>query len=386
MSSSSHSPATVTNLPDHGLRPIEDIRPPEILEELGRGVLGQDLALRYVSVSIYKHATGKVPGNLLMIGNSGTGKTTIMSNIQRLYNEVPEYQPLRAVTVINANLLVDADRLEFRPDRLLKAIEQRARAVAGDRPSPARLKEAIERATVCIDEIDKMSSVLAGKPNALGVVLQQGLLTLMEGELLAYPIHVWIDGEEKQITMEIDTQRMMFICGGAFEGLYDQVYERVTKPGSGEKLKTKTVRTAEGQVRIDTVFSLARLLKPKDLFAYGMVPQFMARFEKVVMLEELDVSVLKEILLKSFESPFVRSRRFFEVLGIRLEMEDLAAALIAENAAKDSRTGARALRPLVAEIVNPLEFNPWQNEALESIESGHRLTISADMVRTLLRR
>ncbi len=386
MSSSSHSPATLANLPDPGLRPIEDIRPPEILDELGRGVLGQDQALRYVSVSIYKHATGKVPGNLLMIGNSGTGKTTIMSNIQRLYNEVPEYQPLRAVTVINANLLVDADRMEFRPDRLLKAIEQRARAVAGDRPSPARLKEAIERATVCIDEIDKMSSVLAGKPNALGVVLQQGLLTLMEGELLAYPIHVWIDGQEKQITMEIDTQRMMFICGGAFEGLYDQVYERVTKPGSGERLKTRTVRTAEGQVRIDTVFSLAALLKPKDLFAYGMVPQFMARFEKVVMLEELDVGVLKEILLKSFESPFVRSRRFFEVLGIRLEMEDLAAALIAEHAAKDSRTGARALRPLVAEIVNPLEFNPWQNKALESIEGGHRLTITADMVRELLRR
>ena len=60
-------------------------------------------------MAIYKHTTGKVPGNLLMIGNSGTGKTTIMNNIQRLYNEVPEYQPFRAVTIINANLLVDGD-------------------------------------------------------------------------------------------------------------------------------------------------------------------------------------------------------------------------------------------------------------------------------------
>lgn len=368
------------------MRPLGEIRPPEILEELGRGVLGQDRALRYVSVSIYKHITGKVPGNLLMIGNSGTGKTTIMNNIQRLYNEVPEFEPFRAVTILNANLLVDADRLEFRPERLLKAIEQRARAIAGHRPSPERLKEAIERATVCIDEIDKMSSILAGKPNALGVVLQQGLLTLMEGERLAYPIHAWIDGEEKQVVLDIDTGHMMFICGGAFEGLYDQVFERVSKPGSGEKLKTRTIRTAEGQVRIETVFSLADLLKPKDLFDYGMVPQFMARFEKVVLLEDLTIEVLKQILLKSFESPYVRSQRFFEIMGIGLEIDDLAASLIAEQAAKDSRTGARALRPLVAEIVNPLEFDPWHNDALEERQGGRCLTISADMVRSLIRR
>jgi len=377
------SPAAPTN---GALRPLETIRPPDILEELGHGVLGQDRALRYVSVSIYKHATGKVPGNLLMIGNSGTGKTTIMNNIQRLYNEVPEYQHLRAVTVINANLLVDAERLEFRPDRLLKAIEQRARRVAGARPTPERLKKAMERATICIDEIDKMSSILAGKPNALGVVLQQGLLTLMEGESIAYPVHIWVDGEETLHTLEIDTQGMMFICGGAFEGLYDQVFERVTKPGSGERLKTKTLRTAEGQVRINTVFALNELLKPKDLFDYGMVPQFMARFEKVVMLEDLSIDVLRKILLHSFESPFVRSRRFFRVLEIELEIEDLASALIAEQAAKDSRTGARALRPLMAEIVNPLEFNPWQNPALEKREHGFRLLITADMVRRALGR
>ena len=184
-------PTTQTAATTTELRSLDQIRPTDILEELGRGVLGQDRSLRYVAVAIFKHTTGKVPGNLLMVGNSGTGKTTIMNNIQRLYNEMPEYQPFRAVTIINANLLVDADRLEFRPERLLKAVEQRARAIAGRHPSPQALKTAIERATICIDEIDKMSAILAGKPNALGVVLQQGLLTLMEGESLAYPIHAW---------------------------------------------------------------------------------------------------------------------------------------------------------------------------------------------------
>ncbi|RMH17001.1 MAG: AAA family ATPase [Acidobacteria bacterium] len=373
--------------PAAGLRPCEQIRPPEILQELERGVLGQDRALRYVAVAIFKHTTGKVPGNLLMIGNSGTGKTTIMNNIQRLYNEVPEYQPFRAVTIINANLLVDADRLEFRPDRLLKAVEQRARSVAGPEPSPERLKQAIERATICVDEIDKMSSVLAGKPNALGVVLQQGLLTLMEGEQLAYPVHAWVDGEEKLVTLEIDTKHMMFICGGAFEGLYDQVYARVTKPGSGEKLKTKTIRTAEGQVRIETYFSLAESLKMRDLFTFGMVPQFMARFEKVVLLDDLSIDVLRQILLKSFDSPLVRAQEFFRVIDIELTIDDLAASLIAEQAAKDSRTGARALRPIVSEIINPLEFDPWNHPALERLDGGgYRMTITADMARAVIKK
>ena len=370
-----------------GERPLDSIKPPIIFDELRHGVLGQDRALRFASVAIYKHATGKVPGNLLMIGNSGTGKTTIMNNIQRLYNEVPEYERFRAVTVINANLLVDSDRMEFRPDRLLKAVEQRARAITGEKPTPEALKQAIERATICIDEIDKMSSVVAGKPNAIGVVLQQGLLTLMEGERVALPVHCWVDGKEKDITLDIDSGRMMFICGGAFEGLYDQVYNRVLKPGSGEKLKTHTIRTAEGKVRMQTKFVLSDYLKPRDLFEFGMVPQFMARFENTVLLSDLGTDTLKAILLSSNDSPYQRSRRFFEVLRIELEIEDLAAALIAEEAHRDSRTGARALRPIFADLVNPFEFDPEKGGHLANgdADGPQRLVLTADMVRPLLR-
>lgn len=368
-----------------GQRPFEEITPTLIFDDLGQGVLGQDKALRFVSVAIYKHTTGKVPGNLLMVGNSGTGKTTIMNNIQRLYHDVPEYRPFRAVTIINANLLVDADHMEFRPDRLLTAVEQRARAILGERPGPQDLKQAIERATICIDEIDKMSSVVAGKPNPIGVVLQQGLLTMMEGELLAHRTHGWVDGEDREMTLDVDTSGMMFICGGAFEGLYDQVYFRVTKPGSGQKLRTQTTRTADGQVKIETTFSLADFLKPKDLFEYGMVPQFMARFDQVVLLKELSVDVLRQILLRSYDSPFLRSKRFFDVMGIDLEIEDLAAALIAEQAAKDSRTGARSLRPIFSELVNPLEFDPHASGLLEAANGDRpKLTITAEMVREVI--
>jgi ATP-dependent Clp protease ATP-binding subunit ClpX len=364
------------------LRALEDIQPPQILQELRKGVLGQNTALRYVSVALYKHTTGKVPGNILLIGNSGTGKTTIMNNIQRLYHEVPEYRRFRAMTIINANLLVDAERMEFQPHRLLSAVEQRARALVGPSPTPDELRETMERATVCIDEIDKMSAIVAGKPNPIGVVLQQGLLTLMEGEVVAYQTFANVDGEEKAVTINVDTRSMMFICGGAFEGLYDQVYLRVVSPSSGEKLKSQAIQTADGEVRIETRFALADFLKPEDLFEYGMVPQFMSRFDNVVLLRELDVAILKEILLQSVDSPFNRSKRFFEVMNISLDMEDLAASLIAEESEKSTRTGARALRVVFGRIINRLEFDPWQHEDIEELSGGgYRLVITADMVR-----
>jgi ATP-dependent Clp protease ATP-binding subunit ClpX len=368
-----------------GLRDLAAIGAPEIFEHLRKGVLGQDAALHFVSVAVFKHVTGKVPGNILLIGNSGTGKTTIMNNIQRLYQEVPEYRPFRAMTIINANLLVDPDRMEFRPERVLTAAEQRARSVLGTRPTAAELKNAMERATICIDEVDKMASVVAGKPNPIGVVLQQGLLTLMEGERVAYRTHAVVEGEEQAITLDIDTSHMMFICGGAFEGLYDQVYLRVVKPGSGEKLKSHAIQTADGQVRIETRFALADFIKPEDLFTYGMVPQFMARFDNTVLLNDLSVEVLKEILIRSVDSPFLRSRRYFEVLNIRLELEDLAASLIAEQAEKHTRTGARALRSIFGRIANRLEFDPWRYEGLEEGTDGtYRLVITADLVRRRL--
>jgi ATP-dependent Clp protease ATP-binding subunit ClpX len=364
------------------IRRLDQIRPPEILEELRKGVLGQNSALRFVSVAIYKHTTGKVPGNIMLIGNSGTGKTTIMNNIQRMYHDVPEYRPFRAMTIINANLLVDSERMEFQPERLFSAVEQRARALLGEKPTPDQLRETMERATICIDEIDKMSSIVAGKPNPIGVVLQQGLLTLMEGEEVAFQTFAAVDGEEQRVTININTRHMMFICGGAFEGLYDQVYLRVVNPGSGEKLKSQAIQTADGQVRIETRFALADFLKPEDLFEYGMVPQFMSRFDNVVLLLELGVPVLKEILLHSVDSPFNRSRRYFEVMKIRLEIDDTAAAMIAEEAEKNTRTGARALRTVFGKIINNLEFDPWQHDGLENLDDGsHRLVVTPDMAR-----
>ncbi|MEZ5312528.1 MAG: AAA family ATPase [Thermoanaerobaculia bacterium] len=372
------SPETLTEVHDA-------ITPAVLFEELHRGVLGQDRALRFVSVAIHKHVLGKVSGNILLIGSSGTGKTTIMNNIQRLYDTVPGFEAFRAVTILNANLLVDSERTEFRPDRMFSSIEQRARVILGERPSLAALKETMERATVCVDEIDKMSTVVAGKPNPIGVVLQQGLLTLMEGERVPYRLRAFDkDGQEREMLVEIDTRKMMFVCGGAFESLYDQVYNRVSRAGSGERIKTEAVKTADGGVRLEARFSLAEFLKIKDLFEYGMVPQFMARFDKVVVLNDLNTAVLKEILLGSFDSPLARTRRYFESLDVELEIDDIAAGLIAERASQENRTGARALREVFSEIVNPLEFDPLR-EAKPGASGKKLLRIDVERVRQSFR-
>ena len=363
------------------VRSGEGVLAPKVLfEELRRGVLGQDRALRFVAVAVHKHVLGKVAGNILLIGSSGTGKTTIMNNVQRLYDSVPGLEEFRAVTILNANLLVDSERTEFHADRLMGAVEQRARVIAGARPSHQKLRETMERATVCVDEIDKMSTLLGGRPNPLGVVLQQGLLTLMEGETVAHRLRAWDGDTEREETVTIDTRKMMFVCGGAFEGLYNQVYNRVSKSGSGERLKTEAIKTADGSVRLETRFSLAEYLKMRDLFEFGMVPQFMARFDKVIVLNDLATPVLKEILLHSVDSPLARMRRYFEALGVELEIDDLAAGLIAERAAQENRTGARALRDVFSEVVNPIEYDPFE-EATPASERGGKPIVRIDAVR-----
>jgi len=164
-----------------------------------------------------------------------------MNNIQRLYNEVSTYHPFRAMTIINANLLVDSDRMEFRADRLLTAVEQRARSVIAIHRR-GELKDTMERATICIDE---MTDVRCGGREAephrrrapAGPAHHDG------GGEPYYRTHVVTKGKEELRTLDISTGRMMFICGGAFEGLYDQVYYRVISPGSGERLKSTAVRT-----------------------------------------------------------------------------------------------------------------------------------------------
>ncbi|MGC4117176.1 MAG: AAA family ATPase [Myxococcales bacterium] len=367
------------------LRPLVQLAPPILHQELKKGVLGQEDVLRAVSLALYKHITGRVSGHLMLMGSSGTGKTTIMANIQRMYREVPELAPFRAMAITNANLLVDAERLEFRPERLLAAIEQRARALLGRAATAEELVSAMEKATVCIDEIDKMATSVGGHANPVGIVLQQGLLTLMEGGTVTYKASVLEGGQEKPRTLEVRTGGMMFLCGGAFEGLYDQVYQRVTAPESGEKTFSQMVRGADGRLRIEQRFKLGDYFKMEDLYRYGMVPQFVGRFDSVQLLADLDYPTLKEILVSGLDSPLSRSRSYFKMLGIQLHIDDVAAGMVAEQAAKNARAGARSLRTVFTKLVQPLEYDPWNSGMVQPLPDGSfEATITAEYVKLAL--
>lgn len=368
------------------LRSLRDITPPQIAAMLKKGVKGQEDVVRYASVAIYKHVTGVVSGNMLLIGNSGTGKTTLMRNIQRVYNEVPEFRPFRAMTLINANLLVDMDHLEFKPDRVLIAAEQRARVLLGSQATPDELKLFMDHSTIAVDEIDKMSNVIPGteRPNPAGIILQEGLLTMMEGDMVAYKTHAFVNGEDREIILDVDTSHMMFIAGGAFEKLYEQVYHRVTAPNSGIIIRNRLVTTIDGDVRLEPIFYLKDFLETGDIFAYGMTPQFMGRFDSTILLNPLNIEVLKQILYTAPDSPFLRSKRYFTTMNIELEIDDFAASLIAEAAQKDLRTGARAMRPIFANIITPYEFDPFAQPGLEPKGDGYRLMVTPDMVRKAL--
>ena len=368
------------------LRSLRDITPPQIAAMLKQGVKGQDEAVRYASVAMYKHVTGVVSGNMLLIGNSGSGKTTLMRNIQRVYNEVPEFRPFRAMTLINANLLVDMDHLEFRPDRVLIAAEQRARVLLGSQATPEDLKLFMDHSTIAVDEIDKMATVIAGtdKPNPAGIILQEGLLTMMEGDMVAYKTHAFVDGEDRELVIDVDTSHMMFIAGGAFEKLYEQVYHRVTAPNSGITIRNRLVTTIDGDVKLEPIFFLKDFLETGDIFSYGMTPQFMGRFDSTILLNPLNIEVLKQILYTAPDSPYLRSKRFFTTMNIELDIDDFAASLIAEAAQKDLRTGARAMRPIFANIITPYEFDPFSRPGLEPQGNGYRLLVTPDMVRRAL--
>src|SRR6185436_4052192 len=127
-----------------------------------------------------------------------------------------------------------------------------------------------------------------GKPYVTGIAIQQTLLTLIEGEKVSYPITVSAGKNVERTAVNLDTGKMLFLCAGAFEGLYDLVYRRVTSPATRVKLPQTTVYE-NGKVEIREVFTLRHHFRPEDLFEYGMQPQFLSRFDNAIILEDLNV-------------------------------------------------------------------------------------------------
>jgi energy-coupling factor transporter ATP-binding protein EcfA2 len=230
--------------------------PRDIHAYLAAKVLGQAGVLRLISVSLYKHIHGLKAGNVLFIGNSGTGKTTVMRAISQFYEDHEELAAYRTMIIINANTLAPEVAGEDRTTRLFRRIEARVRALYGAELTAAQLKEAMENATVCVDEVDKISARMSSKPNVEGITTQYALLTLLEGEDILYRAEV-VDGEGRTVETDIpiDTSKLLFICGGAFEELYDQVNTLLVNRRDDRRLKetSEVDRLPDGTVKVRTV-------------------------------------------------------------------------------------------------------------------------------------
>lgn len=359
------------------------LKPTEIFQFLEERVIGQEEALRYVSVAIFKHLQGEKYGNLLLIGNSGTGKTTIMRGIEALYGGHEELHEYRVVLILNANTLATEEGA-VDTSRLFARLEERARQLLGPGASAEEIGRTMERATVCLDEIDKVSGVVGGKPYVTGINIQQALLTLIEGERVLHRMTAMKDGVPEAASVWIDTSKMLFLCAGAFETLYDQVFARVTSPKSGVKLPTVTTYI-NGKIQIREYFTLRHHFRPEDLFEYGMQPQFLSRFDNAVILEDLNAGVLSRIFKEPAEGVLQSSQGFFQKYGIELEITDDAVQKIAEEASKSSRIGARALKSVYGRIIKPFEFDPFSRPEVKKDGDRPRLVIDGQLVTDALK-
>ena len=188
-----------------------------------------------------------------------------------------------------------------------RAGRYRAEALAGEIAAEVmraaeQIGRAMERATVCLDEIDKVSGLLGGKPYVTGINIQQAVLTLIEGERVPHRITAPNqNGEIEATSAWVDTGKMLFLCAGAFETLYDQVFTRVTSAKSGVKLPTVTTYI-NGKIQIREYFTLRHHFRQEDLFEYGMQPQFLSRFDNAVILEDLNAGTLSRIFRETDES------------------------------------------------------------------------------------
>ena len=328
--------------------------PAQIAKALERRVVGQKDAVREMSVALAKKLARLKVGNILLIGSSGSGKTTLMRAVEDLLAANPALALRSTVVRVHANVLGEEAEQGHPGEKLLRRLMERAREQLGERAPVERLIEQATHGLVFVDEVDKIRSQVGGQPNVAGIRAQEALLTLIENESVPFTLPEWAGGA----TVNVDSSALLFVCAGAFEGLYDAVYYRVTAGKDQGALRPVTVVDDGGRAREELQFSLRDWLKTEDLFEYGVSPQFLSRFDAVVLLEPLGEEALLKIFGEGNESGLRQAQAYFSSFGCRLEVTEDAARRVVREAARQPRLGARALKEVFRRIVGPLEFDP----------------------------
>lgn len=317
-------------------------RPQAIKEFLDQYIIGQDNAKKHLAVAVYNHykrllqTSGKEDveiekSNIILVGSTGTGKTLLARTIAKLL-EVP-------FAIVDATVLTEAgyvgEDIESILTRLLQAADYNV--------------EAAQRGIVFIDEIDKIARK-GDNPSITrdvsGEGVQQGLLKLLEGSIVNVPPQGGRKHPEQKM-IAVDTKNILFICGGAFDGIEKKIAQR---------LNTRVVGYAS---QIDTAQidkeNLLQYVTPQDLKSFGLIPEIIGRLPILTYLSPLDREALRKILTEPKNSIIKQYIKLFEMDGIQLSFDESALDFIVDKAI-EFKLGARGLRSIVETMMMDAMF------------------------------
>lgn len=317
-------------------------KPKDIKDFLDQYVIGQDDAKRYLSVAVYNHYKRLLQpsskddveiekSNIIMVGSTGTGKTLLARTIAKLLH-VP-------FTIVDATVLTEAGYVGEDIESILTRLLQVA---------DYNVAEA-ERGIVFIDEIDKIARK-GDNPSITrdvsGEGVQQGLLKLLEGSIVNVPPQGGRKHPEQKL-IPVNTKNILFICGGAFDGIERKIAQR---------LNTNVVGygAAKEKVKIDRA-NLMQYIAPQDLKAFGLIPEIIGRLPILTYLNPLDRTALRNILTEPKNSIIKQYIKLFEMDGVKLEFQPEVFDYIVDKAI-EYKLGARGLRSIVETIVMDAMF------------------------------